>query len=185
MLIQQINTALLFCWLGIEVILSIRKRSAANSADKSSLRLIWLILIACIFIGNWLSQLHLMSFTSMQLVQGFALALLVCGFIIRYTAIYTLKQHFTFNVAIAKDHELIQAGLYQWIRHPGYLGSLLIIAALGLQFGNWLSFFIIVIPAIAVHIYRINIEETALANHFGLQYSQYKAKTWRLLPWVY
>ena len=38
----------------------------------------------------------------------------------------TLRQYFTYSVAKVEDHKLIETGLYKNIRHPGYLGQLLI-----------------------------------------------------------
>jgi protein-S-isoprenylcysteine O-methyltransferase Ste14 len=32
---------------------------------------------------------------------------------------------------------------------------------------------------------RINAEERLLTDHFGAAYAAYRARTWRLIPWVY
>jgi protein-S-isoprenylcysteine O-methyltransferase Ste14 len=44
---------------------------------------------------------------------------------------------------------------------------------------------IVLILAIAVHVYRIRIEEAALMQYFGQKYEAYKKGTWRLVPWIY
>jgi protein-S-isoprenylcysteine O-methyltransferase Ste14 len=37
----------------------------------------------------------------------------------------------------------------------------------------------------AAFLYRISVEERALAEHFGDAYVVYQRKTKRLLPWIY
>ena len=32
---------------------------------------------------------------------------------------------------------------------------------------------------------RIRSEEALLAKHFGAGYDAYRARTWRLIPWIY
>ncbi len=57
----------------------------------------------------------------------------------------SIEKHFTVNVAINNDHQLIQTDLYKYIRHPDYTGSLLFFLGLGLALMNWLSLLIIFI----------------------------------------
>ncbi len=187
MLLQTINNVLIFIWVALELFLSLYKRSKSKGQqDRSSLRIIWITLIVAILAANWVSGHHpMMPFSSQIMVQSIALICFIVGFVIRYYSIYTLKQFFTFDVHVGAEHELITQGLYSKIRHPAYLGSLIIITALALQFGNLLSFLIVLILAIAVHVYRIRIEESALMQHFGQKYVTYQNRTWRLLPGVY
>ncbi len=185
--LQAINNALIFAWVALELFLSLYKRSKSKGQqDHSSLRIIWVTLIIAILAANWVADHHrIMPFSNQVLTQSIALICFITGFVIRYHSIYTLKQFFTFDVHVGAEHELITQGLYRKIRHPAYLGSLLIITALALQFGNLLSFLIVLILAIAVHVYRIRIEEAALMQHFGQKYMTYKKGTWRLVPWIY
>jgi protein-S-isoprenylcysteine O-methyltransferase Ste14 len=32
---------------------------------------------------------------------------------------------------------------------------------------------------------RITVEEAVLESHFGENYQNYKARSWRLFPWIY
>jgi len=91
----------------------------------------------------------------------------------------------TVNVTIGEDHQLIQQGLYRYIRHPSYSGSLLSFFGLGMALGSWLSFLIIFFPILCSFLYRISVEEEALSNSFGSRYEDYRRKTRRLIPLVY
>ena len=114
-----------------------------------------------------------------------ALVLLVSGLAVRWAAILTLGKLFNTNVAVHANHTIVRRGLYGRVRHPSYSGLLLAFAALGLSFGNWLSLAAVVVPISAALAYRIRIEERALLEAFGEDYSDYIYATKRLVPWVY
>jgi protein-S-isoprenylcysteine O-methyltransferase Ste14 len=92
---------------------------------------------------------------------------------------------FTVNVAIINEHQLKTTGLYKMVRHPSYLGLILIIIGLGLCLNSILSLFIIVIPDFLAINYRIAVEEKALTEEFGEKYSTYSARVKRIIPYIY
>lgn len=88
-------------------------------------------------------------------------------------------------MTVEKNQKIIQKGLYKFLRHPSYTGSLLSFLGLGLSFSNWLSTIIIFVPIFFVFTYRIKIEEKALINNFGDKYINYSKSTKRLIPLIY
>ena len=87
-------------------------------------------------------------------------------------------------VAIQKDHALVTDGLYRVIRNPSYLGLMVMLAGWALAFRSLLGLALaaaFVPPLIA----RIHSEEALLGKHFGAEYDAYRARTWRLIPYVY
>jgi len=114
-----------------------------------------------------------------------ATLLVVVGATIRLFAIVTLKKFFTVRVTIHSDHRLIQRGLYAHIRHPSYLGALLGFFGVGLGMCNGFSLLIVFIPILAAFLYRIHVEERALQERFGEEYTAYCRSTKRLLPLLY
>ena len=109
----------------------------------------------------------------------------VLGVVIRWRAIRTLGRLFTMNVAIREGHEIIQRGLYRWVRHPSYSGLLLSCAGLGIGLGNWASVVICIAGPAAAVLYRIRVEERALRESFPDSYDEYARRTRRLIPGVY
>ena len=105
--------------------------------------------------------------------------------VVRFIAIRTLGRFFTVNLALHNNHNLIKTGLYKYIRHPAYTGSLLSFTGLGLSLNNWSSLVIIFIPVLVSFIYRINIEEKMLLQLFGEDYNLYKKYTKKLIPLLY
>jgi protein-S-isoprenylcysteine O-methyltransferase Ste14 len=113
------------------------------------------------------------------------LSFLIMGILIRGNAIRGLGKYFTGTVQIKDDHILIRTGPYKHIRHPAYTGALLAHLGLGLSFSNWFTLGFSTIPFIAVALYRMRVEERALAEAFGSEYVAYSQSSKRLIPGVY
>ena len=62
---------------------------------------------------------------SWNIYFAIGMALLGIGLMIRIHSILTLKQSFTYSVAKVENQEIIETGLYRFLRHPGYLGQLI------------------------------------------------------------
>jgi len=105
--------------------------------------------------------------------------------IIRITSILTLKRQFTYTVTKIDNHELIQTGLYKIIRHPGYLGQLIIFLGISTTLSNWLSVLLMIIPVFMGYLYRIIVEEKFLIEQMGQNYIDYQKRTKRLIPMIY
>ena len=161
------------------------KKEISQSGDKGS---IWLLVIS-ISIGYWLSCI--VASTKMGRIYHwdafFALGsfLILIGLIIRVNSILTLKKQFTYTVTKMENHELIETGLYKNIRHPGYLGQLIIFLGISVCLSNWLSILLMIIPVLLGYLYRINIEEKFMAEHLGQKYLDYKKRTKKLIPRIY
>ncbi len=162
-----------------------RKRRIVNSGDRLS---IWVLAIF-ITIGYFFSftigatkigRIHHWDFF---FLLGAIFVLL--GLIIRISSILTLKQHFTYTVTQLENHELIETGLYKSIRHPGYLGQLIIFTGIVTSLSNWLSVLLMLIPVLFGYSYRIRVEERFMVNQVGHKYIDYKNRTKRLIPMIY
>jgi protein-S-isoprenylcysteine O-methyltransferase Ste14 len=161
------------------------KENIVKSGDRFS---VWIIIIS-ISIGYWLSFLigatktgriyHWNTFFT----AGFIL--IIIGLIIRVTSIMTLKRQFTYTVTKIENHDLIEKGLYKIIRHPGYLGQLIIFTGISISLSNWLSVLFMVVPVLAGYIYRILVEEKFMIEQMGQKYIDYQKRTKRLIPLIY
>jgi protein-S-isoprenylcysteine O-methyltransferase Ste14 len=162
-----------------------RKKDIVKSGDKAS---IWIL---SIFIGIG----YLLSFsigaTKIGRIYHWDLffiigaLLTIVGLTIRINSILTLKQYFTYTVTEIEHHELIETGLYKSIRHPGYLGQLIIFVGIATSLSNWLSIVLMMIPVLLGYIYRINTEERFMTEQMGQKYIDYQKRTKRLIPMIY
>jgi len=116
-------------------------------------------------------------------VIGFVL--IAFGLFIRIKSLLTLKQHFTYTVTKIEKHELIETGLYKSIRHPGYLGQIIIFTGIATTLSNWLSVILMLLPVFIGYLNRISVEEKFMTEQFGEKYIQYQKRTKRLFPKLY
>lgn len=106
------------------------------------------------------------------------------GAALRLWPVFVLGRRFSGLVAIQPGHTLETQGAYSLIRNPSYLGMLINMLGWGLAFRGWsgvLITFLLLVPLIS----RIRAEERLLHSHFGAEYDEYCARTWRLLPGIY
>jgi protein-S-isoprenylcysteine O-methyltransferase Ste14 len=97
----------------------------------------------------------------------------------------TLRQYFTYSVAKIENHKLIEKGLYKRIRHPGYLGQIIVFIGISASMSNWLSILFMMIPIAVGYGYRIKVEERFMTEQMGENYLKYKKRTKRLIPMIF
>ncbi len=119
------------------------------------------------------------------LVGGIGLGLMVIGLALRVWATQVLGEFYTRTLRTSSTQRLVDRGPYRLIRHPGYLGAILVWAGAAIASANWITIVLIVPLMLAVYIYRIQTEEKMLASSFGDEYIQYAARTRRLIPFIY
>ena len=114
---------------------------------------------------------------------GIILMLMGLGF--RIWAARVLGAFYTRTLLTAENQQIITQGPYRLIRHPGYLGTLLIWFGAGCATSNWMVILIIVAPLVAAYWYRMQAEEALLLATFPQEYPRYVSQTWRLIPYLY
>ena len=180
--------AFTYLYAFFEIYMSVRhrdKRTIIKSGDRLS---VW-ILILSIAIGYSLSfsigstKIGRLNHWDTFFIIGAILVLI--GLIIRINSILTLKQHFTYTVTEIESHEIIEKGLYKYIRHPGYLGQLIIFLGISTSLANWLSVLLMILSVLIGYSYRITIEEQFMKQQLGQKYLDYQKRTKRLIPIIY
>jgi protein-S-isoprenylcysteine O-methyltransferase Ste14 len=171
-----------------EIFMSRRKRKNRKISKKGDKGSIWLLTIS-ISMGFWLSftiattKLGRIYHWNTFFVIGSLLVFI--GFIIRVTSIIKLKRQFTYTVTRLVNHELIETGSYKIIRHPGYLGQLIIFLGISVCLSNWLSILLMIIPILYGYLYRIKVEEKFMVDQMGEKYLDYRKRTKKLIPYIY
>ena len=154
--------------------------------DKSSIRILWITILVSITLGVLIGHQRIgYAEYGSQIFPIAGIILIVCGLIVRWIAILSLKHQFTVDVSIRKDHRIVDEGIYRFVRHPSYSGSLLSFLGLGLCSSNYLSLLMVFAPVCSAFLYRIHVEEKALVQAFGSRYLDFCAKTKRLIPGIY
>lgn len=187
--IGQLWRILFDAWILGEVAIALgvrTRRSQGSLRDRGTKLLIWAVIVGSFFLAGWLQAVHPapMPFPERPLRLA-ALSLLIAGLLVRILAILTLGRSFSTNVAIRGGQSIQRSGLYRVVRHPSYLGMEIIFLAAGLYAHDWLSLAILVMLPTLVLLYRIHVEEAALLDAIGSEYTDYMRSTKRLIPGVY
>jgi protein-S-isoprenylcysteine O-methyltransferase len=112
-------------------------------------------------------------------------AVMGLGLGLRIWAASVLGRFYTRTLRTADDQALVRSGPYRLIRHPGYLGSLVIWLGFGLSAANWLATVAVAATMAYAYTRRIRSEEAMLQTSLGEPYREYMRTTWRLIPGVY
>jgi protein-S-isoprenylcysteine O-methyltransferase Ste14 len=189
MTILKLWSVLYWTWVASELVILLgmrTRRSSGTVRDRGSLLVLWIVIFSSITAGIWIGEVapHTI-FNGAHWVRYAALALLVSGLVVRWTAIVQLGKSFSANVAVAVDQTILKTGLFRYVRHPSYSGLMLVFAAVGLHSRNWWGLIATVVPSVAALLYRIHVEEQALSDVFGQEYREYSSTTKRLLPGLY
>jgi protein-S-isoprenylcysteine O-methyltransferase Ste14 len=106
------------------------------------------------------------------------------GLIVTTWAEAKLGKLFSTEVTIQKGHKLVTGGLYQYLRHPRYLGMLVFSIGISLVFRSWLTLLLVTAMTLVL-LWRIHDEEALMHEEFGSDWEAYSQRSWRLIPFVY
>jgi len=163
-----------------------RDKESDSSLDKSSLKILWITISISIAVGAFVRSTGFVITNEYYThIYNSGIFFIIIGLVLRWISILKLKKSFTVNVSISEDQRLVLSGMYKYIRHPSYLGSLLSFLGLAVIFNNWLTFILIFFPILAAFLYRIYIEEKVLQEAFAEKYSDYMKSSWKLLPYIF
>lgn len=117
-------------------------------------------------------------------LRWLGLCLFVIGIALVFWSGVALGKYYSADVTIQEKHKLVTSSVYRFIRHPRYLGAILMAFGLVLLFRSWVGW-IGCAPLVGVLLFRIRDEEQLMHKEFGLEWEEYCRKSWRLIPFLY
>ena len=114
------------------------------------------------------------------LVVAAAEVLMTLGLILMVVGLASLGRSFGI---MPRARGLVRTGLYRWVRHPIYLGEILLLAGIVMLAIGPLTLAVYGV-FVALQAYRLLMEERTLTDA-DPEYAEYRARTSRLLPGVY
>jgi protein-S-isoprenylcysteine O-methyltransferase Ste14 len=172
-------------WFLSELRQALRRRSNAATTDRNSLLLLRVCITLGVLFAAWALRLGVTAFGASGITLAIAFLLMWCGIALRWWSFHTLGRYFTFSVMTSADQPVITTGPYRWLRHPSYTGVLLALIGTGVAFGDWLSLAALVVLPLIGLLYRIHVEESALARTLGPLYTTYASTRKRIIPLVW
>jgi protein-S-isoprenylcysteine O-methyltransferase Ste14 len=180
-------SATIVLWVVYSVYWEIAKfgASAAVASESSFSRGIHVFLgnIAALMV---LAPIHaigrFLPLTATTMTIGTVIVAIGVGFAI-FARIH-LGRHWSGEITIKKDHELIRTGPYRSLRHPIYTGILTMCLGTALVTGTWLALLGLVLACLAYY-RKIRLEEANLAVAFGPSYDAYRQTSKALIPGIF
>lgn len=158
-------------------------RQANEPGDTTS----WLTWAAGLF-GLAVTLMDWVFFQFQGFQRGWVAAgcgLILLGLFFRILSRLALGRFYTPRLCILDGHRLITTGIYGIIRHPGYLGFLLLASGVSVLFGSLAGLAVMTLAFGSVILLRIRREEALLLAHFGPAYADYAARTKKLIPFIF
>jgi protein-S-isoprenylcysteine O-methyltransferase Ste14 len=119
------------------------------------------------------------------LVGWIGIVIALSGIALRIWAYRTLGRFYTRTLRVAENQRVVREGAYKLIRHPGYAGVILMWLGAALATMNGIAVAIAAIALFAAYHYRIQAEERMLLIEIGGEYDDYRARTRKLIPFLY
>jgi protein-S-isoprenylcysteine O-methyltransferase Ste14 len=150
------------------------------------LRLLNLVLLAhWIIAGLDRGRLHWTDNVPLWL-QVLGLFTIIVSYALVFWAM-VVNRFFSSVVRIQSDrgHVVVSGGPYAFIRHPGYTGGILILAASGIALGSWIAAAFLIAITVPFLLYRVINEDRVLQAQFP-GYAEYAQRVrWRLVPGIW
>ncbi|MGY5810599.1 methyltransferase family protein [Rhizobium sp. LEGMi198b] len=174
-------------WAVIWFVASFRVKKTTRSEDPlsrlSNTAPIWIGAFLLAAPPSWLGLLSFRLLPQDLIYYGIGAALTVIGLAFAVWARYHLGRNWSGVITVKEDHALIRTGPYAIVRHPIYSGLLLAVIGSAITRGHIGAMLAIACMLYAV-LRRVRIEERWMSETFGQAYTDYKAETPALVPFV-
>ncbi len=175
----------LLWWLEFRIFPSTgaRRKDAGSQSFKFILGAILITILTTIIFD--IVDIGVISGFPGKFLQTLGIVVYFSGLVLRYWCSYLLGIYFTRGVAVQEDQELVSSGPYRILRHPLYLGLLLLTLGVPLYFASLTGLILGVILMPWALRKRILLEENKLSNSLGERYDDWVKGRYRLIPFIY
>jgi len=95
-----------------------------------------------------------------------------------------LKENYSQEIVIKKNHNLVTNGFHKAIRHPQYLSQVISDLGLGIAICSYLVIPLVLFIELPLFILRAKKEEELLKSYFGDKFSEYKKRSSFMIPFI-
>jgi len=176
--------AVLVVWLLLEV--GLRSGDAAKSweaseEDRNTTQLIVVAYVALVVLSI---VVRVGDVSTGSVLAWIGIAVAVFGLVLRVAAMRHLGRFYSRTLRVEGDQHVVDDGPYKYIRHPGYLSSILVWVGSRAAINLVVAAITVVVLGF-VYVRRIRAEESLLCSALGEPYETYRRRSWRLLPYVW
>ena len=115
--------------------------------------------------------------------MGWIGAIIMIDFLVLFYICHKeIGKNWSVTLEVREDHELIQSGIYHYVRHPMYTSFWLWGLAQALLLPNWIAGFAGLAAVAWLYFSRVDKEEEMMREQFGAEYDAYCTRTGRIFP---
>ena len=145
--------------------------------------LLQVLTVAIVAIGPWSDRWQWGAIHG-EGIRYVGIAFYALGLFLMNWAVISLGRHFSIQVTIQKDHQLVTDGPYRLVRHPRYAGILICFFGIALVFASAVAL-VVAGLLLGTILWRIADEEALMARSFPADWPVYAQSTARLIPGIY
>jgi protein-S-isoprenylcysteine O-methyltransferase Ste14 len=136
------------------------------------------------FVMPYMDARNLFVLPGGDVTRWVGFVILATGVALRLGPMLELGRRFVSVVALQPGHSLHTRGFYAVVRHPSYLGIVLMDLGFAGVFRSTVA--LLLMPMVFwMFKRRMDVEEAFMVENFGAEYRDYMGRTARLLPGVY
>jgi protein-S-isoprenylcysteine O-methyltransferase Ste14 len=153
-----------------------------ESTPKRMLKLVKIGILGFLVIQTLFLNLFPIS-TDPTVIIVVGLVIYTVGLIVAITGRFQLGNNWANleDYKVIDGQNLVQTGIYSYIRHPIYTGDILLILGLELALNSWLV--LLVIP-LAFVVFKQTVAEEAVLSQAFPNYSDYSRRTKMFIPYI-
>jgi protein-S-isoprenylcysteine O-methyltransferase Ste14 len=110
---------------------------------------------------------------------------MAAGLALRAWSMRALGPYYSRTLRTSGGQVVVESGPYRVIRHPGYLGSIMVWTGFAVASGSAAAALGVATLMGAAYGRRIASEEAMLTGTFGTAYAEYSRRTKRLIPFIW
>jgi len=156
---------------------------AATESDHGTTRLIVAAYGLAAALSPVLRRLHAGRLPPVSGPAG--VGVMAAGLVLRGWSMRSLGRYYSRTLRTTADQAVVTSGPYRVIRHPGYLGSIMVWTSFGMASGSAAAALGVAALMGAAYRRRIAAEEDMLTGELGTAYAEYAQRTKRLIPFIW
>jgi protein-S-isoprenylcysteine O-methyltransferase Ste14 len=147
--------------------------------ETGSMTLFFLLFYLILLSGKWVW--HISPGHTKEILTVLGTMMIVTGCFINIRGRFHLGKNWANQIKIYEGHDLVQTGMYRWVRHPLYASLILMFYGACLIFRSAAAVLAVTLVFVPFMYYRALQEENLLIQKFS-QYEKYRRKTGMFLP---